>query len=365
MRIIELILGVGIVWIVLNDVFSTVIVPRPTPSRFRPAALLTRFGWRAWRARFGSVTSPQLRERRMGVFAPVVVMALLSVWIIMLIAGYGLMFDAVADSLRPVPESLGTSLYFAAVSLLTIGYGDYVATDGLARVLAIAAAANGLGIVALTITYLFSLYANLQRREVLVATLDARAGSPPSGVRLLERAGELDMRADLDRIFQRWEEWSAEMLESHVAYPILLFFRSSHDNESWISALGAILDATTLVKTTVLDVPSGQAQVTGAIGAHVVEDLSRFLRLPRDPAVGIDQVEFEAARERLRAAGFGLRPHEQSWRDFQVVRAAYAGDLNGLATFFAVPPALWIGDRANVSHPAAPGSDPESSAPAG
>jgi len=198
--IIEFALGAALVGVVLNDVFSTVIVPRPTPSRFRPAALLTRFGWRGWRARFGAVTPPQQRERRMGTFAPLIVMALLTTWILMLIAGYGLMFDAVRDSLRPSPDSLGTSLYFAAVSLLTIGYGDYVATDGLARVVAIAAAATGLGVVALTITYLFSLYANLERREILVTTLDARAGSPPSGVRLLEHCAELGMRADLERV---------------------------------------------------------------------------------------------------------------------------------------------------------------------
>lgn len=352
MGIIEFALGAALVGVVLNDVFSTVIVPRPTPSRFRPAALLTRFGWRGWRARFGAVTPPEQRERRMGIFAPLIVMALLTTWILMLIAGYGLMFDAVRDSLRPSPDSLGTSLYFAAVSLLTIGYGDYVATDGLARVVAIAAAATGLGVVALTITYLFSLYANLERREILVTTLDARAGSPPSGVRLLEHCAELGMRADLERIFQRWEDWSAEMLESHVAYPILMFFRSSHDNESWVSALGAILDAATLVETTTRDVPSGQAQMTRSIGAHVVEDLARFLRVPRTTAVGIELAEYEQARERLHAAGYALGPAEQGWRDFQSARAPYAGDLNALATFFAVPPALWIGDRTAVPHAA-------------
>lgn len=352
MGIVEFALGAALVGVVLNDVFSTVIVPRPTPSRFRPAALLTRFGWRGWRARFGAVTPPQQRERRMGIFAPLIVMALLATWILMLITGYGLMFDAVRDSLRPSPDSLGTSLYFAAVSLLTIGYGDYVATDGLARVVAIAAAGTGLGVVALTITYLFSLYTNLERREILVATLDARAGAPPSGVRLLERCAELGLRGDLERIFQRWEEWSAEMLESHVAYPILMFFRSSHDNESWVSALGAILDSATLVETTTQDVPSGQAQMTRAIGAHVVEDLARFLRVPRTATVGIERVEYEQARERLLAVGYALRPAEQGWRDFQAARSAYAGDLNGLATFFAVPPALWIGDRTAVPHAA-------------
>lgn len=353
MKIVEFALGAALVWVVLNDVFSTVIVPRPTPSRFRPAAILTRIGWRLWRSRFGAVTPPERRERRMGVFAPLIVMALLAAWILMLITGYGLMFDALRASLRPSPDSLGTSLYFAAVSLLTIGYGDYVATDGPSRIVAIAAAGTGLGVVALTITYLFSLYANLQRREILVATLDARAGAPPSGVHLLERCAELGMRTDLERIFQQWEDWSAQVLESHVAYPILMFFRSSHDNESWVSALGAILDAATLVETTTQDVPSGQAQMTRSIGAHVVEDLARFLRLPRMTTVGIERVEYDSARERLRASGYALRSAEEGWRHFQAARSAYAGDLNSLATIFAVPPALWIGDRSAVPHPAA------------
>ena len=352
MQALELLAGLLIVLVVVNDVFNTVILPRPAPARYRPAGILTRNSWRAWRAYAERQPTPERREQRFGMFAPAIVLALLTTWILMLIAGFGLMLHALAAEIAPVPD-FGTALYFAAVSLLTIGYGDVVATAGPSRVVAIAAGAVGLGIVALTITYLFSLYASFQRREVLVVTLDGRAGAPPSGIVLLETCATFD-EAEIRRIFDDWERWSAEVLESHLAYPILLFFRSTHDHESWVSALGALLDAATLMMTTIADGPAAQAKVMRAIGVHVIEDIARFLgyallgAVPDGP--GVERVEFDAARERLGAAGYRLVEAEAAWASFAALRAEYAGRLNVLARFLSVPPAQWIGDRSIVYH---------------
>jgi len=246
-------------------------------------------------------------------------------------------------------------MYFAASSMLTIGYGDYVPTEIGSRLVSVAAGVVGLGIVALTITYLFSLYVNFQRREVAVVTLDARAGAPPSGITLLETCAGFDSDIELEQVFESWEIWSAEVLESHLAYPILLFFRSTHDHESWVSAVGAILDATTLLLTTIEGGPRGQARATRALGSHLVEDIGRSFRFivsdrPLDGPM-IERAEFDDARSRLQAAGYTIvADGDKAWTEFAKLRSEYAGPLNALARYLDVPPAQWIGDRSYVLH---------------
>jgi hypothetical protein len=354
--VLEIVGGVVLVVWVLNDVFTTVILPRPAPARFRPAGLLTRWSWRIWRTFADASRTPERREQRLGIFAPAIVMILLGVWIVLLISGFGLVMHALSGEIRPPLPDLGTALYFAAISLLTIGYGDFVPIDAPSRIASVAAGGVGLGIVALTITYLFSLYANFQRRELQVVTLDARAGAPPSGIELLVTCAAFDDDAEeLGQIFEEWERWAAEVLESHLAYPILMFFRSTHDHESWVSAIGAVLDAATLMLTTVEGGPRGQASATRGIGAHLVEDIGRFFRfIVRDRQLDgpmIERGEFEDARSRLRAAGYVLLPDaDASWAEFARLRSEYAGPLNALARYFDVPPAQWIGDRSYVLH---------------
>jgi hypothetical protein len=350
--------GAGLILVawVLNDVFNTVILPRPSPARYRPAGLLTRWSWAFWRRFADTSHTPERREQRLGMFAPAVVMTLLLLWILLLITGFSLMLLALGAGVAPPLTDLGSAMYLAAVSLLTIGYGDYVPVETASRLVAVTAGAVGLGIVALTITYLFSLYANFQRRELQVVTLDARAGAPPSGTTLLVTCAAFDDDTEeLDHIFDEWERWSAAVLESHLAYPILMFFRSTHDHESWVSAIGAILDATTLLLTTVQGGPRGQATATRGIGAHLVEDIGRFFGFitdgQSDAGAMIERAEYDEARGRLHDAGYTLVPDaDAAWADFAKLRAEYAGPLNAMAKYLDVPPAQWIGDRSYVLH---------------
>lgn len=346
--------GALVVLAILIDVFQTIVLPRPiVRSRVGVARALVYVTWRGWRRFCLTVNSPNVRERRLGLYAPSVVIALLVTWIGLLMIGYGLVFYGLRDQIKPSPADIWESTYFAGTALLTIGFGDVVAVAGPARVVSLIAGATGLALVALVITFVFSLYAFFQRRELLVTTLDERAGAPPSGVALLETHAKLGMVDDLARIFAAWELWCAEVLDSHLAYPLLGYFRSSHDNESWVSALGALLDAATLCITTIEGGPLGPAKITRGIGAHLVEDVTAYFQLSHEHDAAVERSEFDEARARLAAAGYRLRDADAAWSKFSELRSAYASDLNAMAQYWAVPPAQWIGDRSTLRHPSA------------
>jgi len=347
-------LGAVVVVVILLDVFLTVVVPRRAPNigrRVRVSGWLIVYLWRLWREVGLRFSTPERREGFLGTFGALVVVLLLDTWVGGLILGYGLMLFALHDQIRPEPESLGTAVYFAGVSLLTLGFGDFVATDGPARLVSLVAAGNGLGLFAMVITLLFTLYGSLQRRVVAVVVLGSRAGAPPSGVTLLETYALAGILNDLPRVFADWQAWAAEVLDSHLAYPVLAYFRSSHDNDSWISSLGAVMDAATLVLTTIEDGPKGWAKLSRAVGGHCLEDLVMYFRLPAQPEVGVERDEFEVARRRLERAGFTLRDPDAAWDDFSRLRAEYAGRVNALARHWATPPAQWIGDRSPLRNP--------------
>lgn len=340
--------GALIVLIVLFDVFQTVVLPRPTPAAFRPSAALvvslwTATYWLAMRSR-----SSGRRELMLGTFAPFVVVLLLVAWVVVLIVGYGLMLHSLRGGILPHPPDFGTALYFSGVSLFTLGFGDFVAGSAGPRVIVLLEAGTGLGIVALVITFLFTLFGAYQDRETLVIRLSARAGAPPSGVTLLETYAQFGMLDDLGDVFAAWEAWSAEVLDSHLSYPLLAFFRSTHDNQSWISALGAVLDAAALILTTVEGLPRGKAYLCKLVGTHLVEDLGQYFRLDGTGDPYVEESEFLAARERLLAAGYRLREGGVAWEGFSTLRAQYAGTLNAMAKRWATPPALWIGDRSRL-----------------
>jgi len=342
--------GIVLVLAVAVDVFQTVILPRPViGSRVGIARALVLWSWRGWRG-YCLGLGPAARERRLALYGPAILVTLLGLWVAVLALGYGAILFALRADVRPQPADLWAATYLAATSLLTIGFGDLVPTAASSRAVALIAGATGLILVALSITFIFSLYAFMQRRELLVTTLDQRAGAPPSGLALLETHATLGLIDDLARVFASWELWAAEVLDSHLAYPLLGYFRSSHDNESWVSALGAMLDAATLCETTIAGVPSGQATLLRRAGTHLVEDVTAYFRMPHEHGPGVERAEFDLARERLAAVGYSLRDGDESWQSFSSLRAHYAGELNSMAQYWAVPPAQWIGDRSPMPH---------------
>ena len=342
--------GLVVLALVLWDVFQGVVVPRPTPGRLRIARYLVPPTWKLWRAFATRTRTGLARDALLGLYAPGAAILLLLMWLAGVILGYGLLFFAMRSQLTPSPTDLIQSIYFAGASVLTIGYGDIVPTGGLARLAVLGSAASGLGLVALVVTFLFSLFASYQRREIKVVTLSAIAKSPPSSIVLLETHARLGLVDELPALFRDWEEWTAEVLDSHVSYPLLGYFRSSHDNVSWISSLGAVLDAAALVLTTIRNVPRGHAKITVRVGAHLVEDISNNLRLAGDGS-GVDEAQFDEVYQRLARAGYELEPEGEAWRAFARARASYAGRLQALADYWATPATVWVGERAGAGSP--------------
>jgi len=350
--------GLGIFLLALTfwDLFQTIVVPRPTPGWFRMGRYVVRVSWRALRA-IRDGRPGRSYDRVLGLFAPAATIALLATWLVGLIVGFGLVLYAIRDELQPTPPDLGSTVYFAATSVLTLGFGDIVAAGGPARFAITVAAISGLGTVALVVTFLFSLYASYQRREVRVVTLEAAAGAPPSAVALLESYRRLDLVEQLPGLFHDWQGWAAEVLDSHVAYPVLGYFRSSHDNLSWISALGTVLDAASLVLTTIEDVPRGEAKLFKRMGTHLVEDISNLGFRAGRPTT-LDRSSFDAACDRLEEAGYALASRDEAWPAFEAARATYSSRLEAMATYWAAPEAQWLGDPVALRQPLHQTDDP-------
>jgi len=250
-----------------------------------------------------------------------------------------------------VPVNFWGAVYYAGTSTLTLGYGDIAAGSGLARALSLVAAALGLGTFAVVVAFLFSIFGAYQKRESFLVSLRERTGAPPSGVGFLTAHAQLGMLDAIPATFREAEMWIAEIMETHLAYPILIYFRSSHDEQSWIGTLGALLDASSLMLTT-LDVEgTGPAKMLNLIGRHLVHDFSQYFEFEGDPDPGIERGEFRAAYEHLRTAGLPLLDETDSWTRFAALRATYAGPLNAFAKYFRIPPAQWIGDRSILRRP--------------
>ena len=342
--------GLVIIAIVFYDLFQTVVLPRPAVGRVQLARSVVRPMWLMWRWISQRTSRLERSESRLAAFAPVALLTLFFIWAVSLVVGYGLILDGLAEQIRPAPPDLITSIYISASTLVPLAYGDFVPEGGAARLVIIAESATGVGLAALAITLLFSLYESFRACEELVVSLDAMAGAPPSGVQLLETAAKHGMRPELTSTFDEWRAWSAMVLESHLAYPLLVYFRSSHDNEAWINSFGAVMDAAILIISTANDESEGPARLMYKIGSHLVEDMNWVFHFKGSDDPIVERAEYQVAVERLEKAGYRIRDIETGWRQFVEMRSTYATPLNQMALWLAIPAAQWIGDRSYIPH---------------
>jgi hypothetical protein len=324
--------GLIIIVIVLLDAFETVVLPRRVTRQFRLTAWFYRRTWVPWRSIAGRIAVPSRQQNFLGYFGPLSLLLLMFFWAGGLIFGFALLQQGIGghEQLGKEPLSFGRILYHSGETFFTLGYGDIVPTTAAARALSVLEAGMGFAFLGVVIGYIPVVYASFSRREIQISMLDARAGSPPTAAELLVRlAGRsegagVDQRV-LDEVLRDWERWSAELLESHISYPVLSFFRSQHSNQSWLGALTTMLDVSSLILTGIEGVHPGQAKLTFAMARHAAVDLAQVVNARYDPQVPdrLPEDDFKSLRDTLAEAGLQLRSDELSQEKLARLRSMY------------------------------------------
>jgi hypothetical protein len=338
--------GVVIFFIVSWDAFEAIILPRRVTRKFRLARIYYLFTWTTWRFYARLIPSKKRRESFLGFYGPISLLFLIAVWAVGLIISFAMMQYGAgsAVNLTGGTPSFYTDLYLSGTTFFTLGLGDVVPRSGVSRFLVVAESGFGFGFLAALIGYLPFIYGSFADRETEIVLLDARAGTPPTGGELLLRHTFTGGHEELRKLFKDWERWSAQLLESHLSYPVLAYFRSQHDNQSWISSLTAILDACALTISGMEDVCARQAQLTFAIARHAVADLCQvFSVVPHSPEK--DRLPPEVLlliRETLAKHGTKLSATPEADQKLLELRNLYEPYVYGLAERFEQPMAAFI-----------------------
>jgi hypothetical protein len=338
--------SLALIVLVLADGFAAMVLPRRVNWTFRPTRLFYRGTWTVWRALGERQRAGPWREFFLSVYGPLSMFALFASWVSLLIVGFGLLHWSLGTALNPAEPApdLGTYLYLSGTTFFTLGYGDVTPVTAPGRVLAVIESGGGFGFLAVIIGYLPVLYQAFSRREVGISLLDARAGSPPSAGQFLLRLGQAGDCAAAGPFLAEWERWSAELLESHISFPVLSYYRSQHANESWLAALTMMLDTCALLLTAVKGSPPFQAQLTFAMARHAAVDLALIFQvppLPPDPD-RLDGDQVGRLREALGGVKLALRDDPAAAARLTELRAMYEPFVNGLAChfLFTLPPIL-------------------------
>ncbi len=353
MQVVAAIGGVFLVMVILWEGFETIVLPRRVTRRFRLSRFLFRFFWRFWRG-VTSLIPAKFRETWLSFFAPLFNLLMIGFWVICLIIGFALLHWAIGSQVHATVGDGGffTDLYMSGTTFFTLGLGDVFPGVGVARFLTVLEAGLGFGFLALVISYIPALNQSFARREVSISLLDARAGSPPCAGEILRRHADAHGMEALRQLLLEWETWSAELLEGHISYPVLAYFRSQHDNQSWLGALTAVLDTCALVMVGVEGSCKRQAELTFAIARHAVVDLSLiFNRPPVKPSH--DRLSPDMlARLHTILTDAGLKFNEGKAADEQLakLRAMYEPYANGLAAFFLIKLPPWVPDEGKLDN---------------
>jgi hypothetical protein len=346
MHILAAIAGITLILAILLDAFETVVLPRRVTRQFRLTAWFYRNTWIPWARLAKRIKSPNRHEAFLGYFGPLSLIALLGLWALGLICGFALLQFGAGEhvQLSNEPINFGRLLYHSGETFFTLGYGDITPVSPTARALAVCEAGMGFAFLGVVIGYLPTIYSAFSRREIEISLLDARAGSPPTAAELLIRFGGSPQQAVLDRIFRDWEHWAAEVLESHLSYPALSFFRSQHSNQSWLGALTTILDATALVMAGIDGIHDEQARLTFAMARHAVVDLAQVVnaRFDPQPFERLSPEELVHLRKALTEEGLRLDDSERAAAKLKQLRSLYEPYALGIARnlFITLPP--WI-----------------------
>ncbi|MBA3810472.1 MAG: two pore domain potassium channel family protein [Caulobacteraceae bacterium] len=344
--LLALLLAFLVLAFVLQDAFEVMLLPRRVSRRWRLTGIYFRATWATWTRLARATPAGARRERFLSIFGALSMTLLFSLWAVSLIIAFGLLqWVAQEGHGQGATSDLGEQIYMSGVTFFTLGYGDVVPQTSWARALAVFEAGAGFGLIAIVIGYLPVLYQLFSRREAHVIQLDGRAGSPPTATTMLCRHAESGGLDKVDDLLRVWEIWGADLLESHLSYPMLAYYRSQHDDQSWLGALAAIMDTCTLILIGVEDIKPLQARMTFAMLRGVIVELARSLQV--SPIKSIDPPrltddDYASMMLSFEKVGLAWNGGEQAPETLAAVRATYEPLLQGLAEHLLLPLPGWI-----------------------
>lgn len=339
-------IGIIIVLLILWDAFETVVLPRRVTRRLRITGIYYRTLRKIWSAIARRIRNARRRESFLGLFGPLSLILLLATWAAGMIVGFAFIDWDSGARVVPAEETANfwSALYFSGTTFFTLGLGDISTRTTIGRAATVLESGMGFVLLALVVGYLPVLYQAFSRREVEISMLDEWAGSPPSAGELLRRLGAWNDIAAVGSFLATWEQWAADLLESHISYPVLAGFRSQHGNQSWLSGLTTVLDTCALVLSGVDAVPHRPAHLTFAMARHVAVDLCQVLDAPPFPPAQDRLPAGELARLRamLRDAGVTVREGGAAERALADLRAMYEPYVNSLSVRLMLPLPEWL-----------------------
>lgn len=347
MHIVLFCIGVCCILAALLDAFQTVILPRRAVGRFRITQVFYDVTWRPWSHLAGRVRNARKRETAFSYYGPLSLLLLIVIWAGALIMGFACILNSLrypfADPLHP-RVGFASDVYLSGTTLFTLGIGDITPHSTAARMVVVLESGIGLGFLAMMIGYFPVLYSAFSRREVTISLLDARAGSPPTAAELMRRHAFQGGSEALNALLVEWERWSAELLESHISYPLLCYFRSQHSNQSWLGALTSILDVCALMIAGVQDHAARQAQLTFAMARHALVDLTQvFAQKPlQNTEDRLPPERFEVLHQRLSESGIKVCRDAESMERLKEMRSLYEGYAAALSRYFRMPLPPWV-----------------------
>jgi hypothetical protein len=342
--------GAACIFFALLDAFQTVVSPRRATGRFRITRLFYIVTWWPWSRVATRIHHPRKRETALSFYGPLSLLLLIVVWAGAILTGFGLLYFSLHSPLRdPTQAHAGflSDMYLSGTTLFTLGIGDVLPQTRGSRILVVLESGMGLGFLAMAISYFPVLYGAFSRREVSISLLDARAGTPPTAAELMRRHAFKGGGDALNTLLGEWERWSAELLESHISYPLLCYFRSQHTNQSWLSALTAVLDVCALMIAGVQDHAARQAQLTFAIARHALVDIAQiFSQAPvTDAEDRLPPERFDQLYQQLCQAGIRVCRDGESMERLKKMRLLYEGYAVALSRYLCMPLPPWIAEQ--------------------
>jgi hypothetical protein len=344
MMVIFAVVGAATITTVLWEAFETIILPRRIVRSRRLTSLFYQVTWRPWVIVAQRIRDEQARETYLSFFGPLSLIFLVGVWAVALIVGFTLLHWGLGTELVGPEgrEGLGGIAYHSGVTFFTLGFGDVAPRDSLGRFVAVLEAGTGFAFLALIIGYLPDLGGTFARREVNVSLLDARAGSPPSAVELLRRYLQDDDLGSIKDLLAEWERWSADLLESHLSYPVLAYFRSQHERQSWVGALTTILDTCAIVMAHDKGPAVSQARLTFAMARHAAGDLGQIFRSGASSHPACRQPPPPPAELRTLLGKVGVQDADDTvYERLTMLRGQYEASVETLSSHLLMPLPSW------------------------